>query len=586
MTKVSGKTLDMPLLKRVMKYVKPYKGVFYATSFFAILLAFLSPARPILIQHAFDNFIMKPDELKLLHVTLILIGILVIETIVQFFYTYWASFLGQSVIRDLRMQVYNRILKFRQKFFDNNPIGALVTRVVSDIETIADIFSQGLLVIIGDLLKLLVVIVVMFISDWRLTLISLASIPLLLVATYWFKKSIKVAFQEVRSKVSELNTFVQEHLVGISIVQIFNREEVEYKKFKSINNEHKQAHIKSIWYYSVFFPIVEVLSAVSIGLLIWWGGVAAVEGDEVTLGELIAFILYIHMLFRPIRQLADRFNVLQMGMVASERVFKVMDTDAFIHNNGSRKLEQVKGEIEFKNVWFAYNDEDWVLKDVSFKLKAGETLALVGATGAGKSSVINLLTRNYDINKGEIFIDGVNYLEYELTSLRSQVSVVLQDVFLFSDSVLRNITLGREISAEEVRSCAIEMEMDGFINQLPGAYEYNVRERGVMLSLGQRQLLSFLRAYVGDPRILILDEATSNIDSESEYLIQKSTDKLTKGRTSIVIAHRLATIQNANKILVLDKGILVEQGNHKELLEAGNYYKTLYDLQFKDRLNE
>ncbi len=586
MTKVSGKTLDMPLLKRVMKYVKPYKGVFYATSFFAILLAFLSPARPILIQHAFDNFIMKPDELKLLHVTLILIGILVIETIVQFFYTYWASFLGQSVIRDLRMQVYNRILKFRQKFFDNNPIGALVTRVVSDIETIADIFSQGLLVIIGDLLKLLVVIVVMFISDWRLTLISLASIPLLLVATYWFKKSIKVAFQEVRSKVSELNTFVQEHLVGISIVQIFNREEVEYKKFKSINNEHKQAHIKSIWYYSVFFPIVEVLSAVSIGLLIWWGGVAAVEGDEVTLGELIAFILYIHMLFRPIRQLADRFNVLQMGLVASERVFKVMDTDAFIHNNGSRKLEQVKGEIEFKNVWFAYNDEDWVLKDVSFKLKAGETLALVGATGAGKSSVINLLTRNYDINKGEISIDGVNYLEYELTSLRSQVSVVLQDVFLFSDSVLRNITLGREISAEEVRSCAIEMEMDGFINQLPGAYEYNVRERGVMLSLGQRQLLSFLRAYVGDPRILILDEATSNIDSESEYLIQKSTDKLTKGRTSIVIAHRLATIQNANKILVLDKGILVEQGNHKELLEAGNYYKTLYDLQFKDRLNE
>ena len=580
--KIVGKTFDFALFKRVMNYISPYSFVFFSTSIFAVFLAFLSPARPILIQYVFDNFILIPDEEQLLKFTIILVGLLCVETLVQFFYTYWANFLGQSVIKDIRMELYNKILRFKQKYFDANPIGALVTRVVSDIETIADIFSQGLLVIFGDILKLIVVIVVMFATDWRLTLFCLASIPLLLIATYWFKKSIKSAFQEVRRQVSLLNSFVQEHIVGISVVQLFNMQEVEYEKFEKINQQHSRAHIKSIWYYSIFFPIVEVLSAVSIGLLIWWGGIEAASGGDVTLGELIAFILYTHMLFRPIRQLADRFNVLQMGMVASERVFKVLDTDSTIQNRGKIVLDNPIGHIEFKNVWFAYNAEDWVLKNVSFKVEAGETIALVGATGAGKSTVVNLLTRNYDLNKGEIFIDGINYLNYDLDSLRKSMPVVLQDIFLFSDTIENNISLYRNISSEKIIEAAKELEIHDFINQLPDTYQYNVKERGVMLSLGQRQLLSFLRAYVGNPKILVLDEATSNIDSESEMLIQKSIQKITKNRTSIVIAHRLATIQKANKILLFEKGELIEMGSHKELLQLDQSYKKLFDLQFKD----
>ena len=580
--KIVGKTFDFALFKRVMNYISPYSLVFFSTSIFAVFLAFLSPARPILIQYVFDNFILIPDEEQLLKFTIILVGLLCVETLVQFFYTYWANFLGQSVIKDIRMELYNKILRFKQKYFDANPIGALVTRVVSDIETIADIFSQGLLVIFGDILKLIVVIVVMFATDWRLTLFCLVSVPLLLIATYWFKKSIKSAFQEVRRQVSLLNSFVQEHIVGISVVQLFNMQEVEYEKFEKINQQHSRAHIKSIWYYSIFFPIVEVLSAVSIGLLIWWGGIEAASGGDVTLGELIAFILYTHMLFRPIRQLADRFNVLQMGMVASERVFKVLDTDSTIQNRGKIVLDNLIGHIEFKNVWFAYNAEDWVLKNVSFKVEAGETIALVGATGAGKSTVVNLLTRNYDLNKGEIFIDGINYLNYDLDSLRKSMPVVLQDIFLFSDTIENNISLYRNISSEKIIEAAKELEIHDFINQLPDTYQYNVKERGVMLSLGQRQLLSFLRAYVGNPKILVLDEATSNIDSESEMLIQKSIQKITKNRTSIVIAHRLATIQKANKILLFEKGELIEMGSHKELLQLDKSYKKLFDLQFKD----
>jgi ATP-binding cassette subfamily B protein len=452
---------------------------------------------------------------------------------------------------------------------------------VSDIETISDIFSQGLLVIIADVLKLIIVIVVMFVTDWRLTLFSLASIPLLLVATYWFKRSIKSAFQDVRRQVSALNTFVQEHIVGMYIVQLFNREKEEYSRFKKINEAHRDAHIRSIWYYSIFFPVVEILSAVSVGLLIWWGGIESVMSNEVTLGELIAFILYIHMLFRPIRQLADRFNVLQMGMVAAERVFKIIDNSESIADNGTLELKDCTGEIEFKNVWFAYNDEDWVLKGISFKVRAGETLAIIGATGSGKSTIINLLTRNYDINKGEIFIDGKNYLEYSLDSLRENIAVVLQDVFLFSNSVLNNITLGREIAFEDVQKYACDIEIEDFIQSLPDGYDYDVRERGNMLSLGQRQLISFLRAYVTQPKILVLDEATSSIDSESEFLIQRSTEKLTKGRTSIVIAHRLATIQNATKILLLDNGEVAEEGTHLELISLDKKYKILFDLQFK-----
>ena len=528
----------------------------------------------LLIQYAFDNYILTPNEDKLLLITLLLVGLLFAESILQYFYTYWSNFLGQSVIRDLRLQTYKKIIHFKQQYFDKNPIGALVTRVVSDIETISDIFSQGLLVIIADILKLIIVIVVMFVTDWRLALFSLASIPLLLIATYWFKRSIKSAFQDVRKQVSALNTFVQEHIVGMYIVQLFNREDIEFEKFKAINNSHKKAHVRSIWYYSVFFPIVEILSAISIGLLIWWGGIEAATTTDVTLGELIAFILYIHMLFRPIRQLADRFNVLQMGMVASERVFKVLDTDDSISNLGKMSLDNCKGDIEFKNVWFAYNDEDWVLRDVSFKVSAGETLALVGATGAGKSSIINLLTRNYEINKGSILIDGIDYLEYDLNSLRENIAVVLQDVFLFSDTIYNNIILGRDISLDRVKAYAKDIEIDDFIQSLPNAYHYNVRERGGMLSLGQRQLISFVRAYVNQPKILVLDEATSSIDSESESLIQRSSEKLTKDRTSIVIAHRLATVQNADTIILLEDGKLIEEGSHH------TYYLQTVNISF------
>ena len=582
MSSVSGKTFDIPLIKRVMKYVGPYRLTFFSTAVFAIVLAFLSPARPILIQYAFDNYILTPDMEMLFQITLLLVALLVLESFMQFFYIYWANWLGQSVIRDLRMQVYNHILNFKQKYFDNTPIGTLVTRVISDIETIADIFSQGLLVIIGDILKLLVILAVMFATDWWLTLLSLASIPVLMVATYWFKRSIKSAFQDVRTQVSALNTFVQERIVGMRIVQLFNREKVEFENFKGINELHKKAHIRSIWYYSIFFPIVEILSAISVGLLIWWGGVEAATGTEVTLGELVAFILYIQMLFRPIRQLADRFNILQMGMVASERVFRILDTDEVIENKGSTQIDKIKGDIEFKNVWFAYNNEDWVLKDISFSVKAGQTLALVGATGSGKSSIINLLSRNYNHNKGEVLIDGVNYLDYELFSLRSKMSLVLQDVFLFSDSIMNNITLHQSISLEQVMDSASKIGVDSFIENLPDSYQYNVKERGAMLSVGQRQLISFLRAYVSNPNILILDEATSNIDSDTEQMIQKAIVELTKGRTSIIIAHRLATIQNADHILLLQDGQILESGTHQKLMKKGGKYKTLFDLQFQE----
>ena len=581
MIEKNGKTFDVFLLNRVLTYVKPYFKIFYGTAVCAILIAFLSPARPLLIQYAFDNYIITPNENKLLLITCFLVVLLFAESILQYLYTYWSNYLGQSVIRDIRLSVYKKIINFKQQYFDKNPIGALVTRVVSDIETISDIFSQGLLVIIADILKLIVVLIVMFVTDWRLTLFSLASIPFLLIATYWFKRSIKSAFQDVRKQVSFLNSFVQEHIVGMYIVQLFNREDIEFEKFKNINNAHKNAHIKSIFYYSVFFPVVEILSAVSIGLLIWWGGVEVVTTNNVTLGELIAFILYIHMLFRPIRQLADRFNVLQMGMVASERVFKVLDTDDSIINNGKKSLNKCKGVVEFKNVWFAYNDDDWVLRNVSFKVSAGEKVAIVGATGAGKSTIINLLTRNYEINDGMILIDGINYLEYDLYSLRKNISVVLQDVFLFSDTIYNNIVLGRNIKLEKVKEYAKEIDLDEYIQSLPNGYFFNVRERGGMLSSGQRQLISFVRAYIDEPSILVLDEATSNIDSESESLIQHSCEKITKNRTSIIIAHRIATVKNADKILLFDNGILAEEGSHQELLTKGGKYKLLYELQFQ-----
>ena len=582
MSDISGKTFDIPLLKRVIKYVIPYRFIFLLTAFLAIILAFLSPIRPILIQYAFDNFILVPDPSGLLNIILLLIGLLIFEAIFQFFYIYYANYLGQYVVKDLRVQVYKHIVDFKQKKFDQTPIGTFVTRVINDIETIADIFSQGLLVIIGDILKLIVIISVMFITDFHLAVFSLSTIPILIIATRWFKKSIKIAFQQVRIQVSQLNNFVQERIVGIKIIQLFNRESIEYKKFTEINKRHESAHIRSIWYYSIFFPIVEILSAISIALLMWWGGLKIINSGDVTLGELIAFILYIHMLFRPIRQLADRFNVLQMGMVASERVFNILDTDSKIIDKGNLK-KKIKGDIEFKNVYFAYNNNDWVLKNISFKIKSGTSLALVGSTGSGKSSIINLLTRSYNHNKGEILIDNINYLDYNLSCYRSNLSLVLQDVFLFSDSILNNISLHKdEITVQQIKDAAKKMNINKFIENLPGKYNYLVKERGAMLSVGQKQLLSFLRAYVVNPRILILDEATSNIDTESEIIIQKAIKEITSNRTSIIIAHRLATIKNADHILLLEDGEIVESGNHDDLMNLDGKYKQLFDLQFQE----
>ena len=580
---ITGKAFDLRLLSRIVRYVKPYKALFVLTGCLTLILAVLGPLRPYLIQYTVDNSIIIPNKGLLLNLTLLLIFILILEGVLQFVETYSANKVGQLVIRDLRNEVFSKISGFRLKYFDRTPIGRLVTRAVSDIETISEIFSQGILVIIGDILKLIVVVGFMFYTSWQLTLVSLIPVPILILATIIFKNYIKKAFREVRNAVSALNSFVQEHITGMNIVQIFNREEREFERFKEINEEHKKAHIKTVWANAIFFPVVEILSAASIAILVWWGAKSVIAGSA-TPGGLVAFILYIYMLFRPIRQLADKFNVLQMGMVSGERVFKVLDTDAKIENEGHLSFEQpLKGQVKFENVFFAYSGEDYVLKDVSFSIEVGETAAFVGATGAGKSSVINLISRSYEFQKGLIEIDGNNIRDYSLNYLRQNIGVVLQDVFLFSGSVLDNITLrNNEIRLEKAVEAAKLVGAHDFIMKLPGGYDFNVRERGAMLSVGQRQLLSFIRAYVYNPAILILDEATSSVDTESEMLIQKAIDVITKGRTSIIIAHRLATIQNADKIFVLDKGRLVESGSHQSLLEQNGHYKTLVDLQFSE----
>lgn len=579
---VSGKAFDFSLFKRIMKYIQPYKGVFYFTAFIGVVLAFVALVRPVLIQKTIDENIKNFDGHGLLVMTLILIGFLLFESVLEYFFNYLGNLLGQNVIRDLRNQVFKHVLEFKLQHFDKTPIGQLVTRTVSDIETIAEMFSGGILVIIGDLLKIFTIICYMLYEQWDLALITLIPIPILFLATSVFKKVIKKAFQEVREEVAKLNTFVQEHVTGMSIVQVFNREEVEMNKFADINKNHRDANIKTVWAYSVFFPVVEILSAASIALMVWYGFKEVIIQHS-TPGIIFSFILFIYMLYRPIRQLADRFNTLQMGMVSSERVFKLLDTDSSIENNGTLTAEKLKGNIEFKNVWFAYNNEDWVLKDISFQIKKGEALALVGATGAGKSSIINLIGRYYEINKGEILIDGINIKDIELNLLRKHISVVLQDVFLFSDTIYNNITLySADITESQVIEAAKKVGSHDFISQLPSGYQYNVKERGALLSAGQRQLISFIRAYVHQPEILILDEATSSIDSESETLIQHATEVLTKDRTSIIVAHRLSTIKNATKILVIDKGQIVEEGSHNELISKSGYYKKLYDYQFKN----
>ena len=580
----TGNVIDFELLKRVLEFSKPYKKQFVLAGVSAILLSILGPARPMIINYAIDNFIIVPDKEGLINITILLVCILMMEGIVQFFYIFMSTWLGQHVIQDLRSKIFKHILSLRMKFFDNTPIGTLVTRTISDIETIADIFSQGLLVIIAELLKLAVVISLMFYTDWRLTLIALLIVPVLLFATSWFKRNIKKSFQDVRSQISNLNTFVQEHIVGMNIIQIFNREDAEYEKFVEINKKHRDANVRGIFYYAVFFPVVEVLSAVSIGLIVWYGGQGILEGKDITIGELVAFILFIYMMFSPIRQLADRFNILQMGIVGAERVFNILDTDEKIEDSGSDKIDIEDCSITYKNVNLSYNNKEWILKNLNFDIESGKMLALTGRTGAGKTSIVNVLNRFYEINSGSITVGKKDINEISIANLRENIALVQQEVFLFSDTLYNNITLfENNISKEDVMIAAKEIGIDAFISSLPNGLDYIVAERGVSLSAGQRQLIAFLRVYVRNPKILILDEATASIDSETENLLQSALMKISNNRTTIVIAHRLSTVVNSDKILYLENGSVLESGSHQELLDAKGLYAKAFNSQVEKK---
>jgi len=572
----------MQIFSRLMSFAKRYRLYFFIASSSTILLALFSILTPYILIDTVDEYMISKDKAGLLHYSLLMLGILLIEVLLQFVFIYYANWVGQHIIRDMRAHIFRHILKFKMSYFDTNSVGKLVTRVVSDIETIAAFFSNGVFTILSDILKMLAVAIIMLMLDWKLALITMSVLPILVYATKVFQVAIKATFQEVRNQVANLNGFVQERVTGMKIVQLFNREQIEYQNFKEINNKHKVANIKTIWYYSVFFPIAEILSSIGIGLIVWFGGGQAIQNSGISVGMIMGFIQFAQMLFRPLRQIADKFNQLQMGIVAGERVFKVIDTQSSIAKNGALKAENLQGNIIFDNVRFSYVKGEEVLKGISLDVKRGQTIAIVGATGAGKSTIINLINRFYEIDSGTIFVDGVSVEDYTLESLRNQIAIVLQDVFLFSDSILNNITLkDKNISLEDVENAAKQIGIHEFINTLPGGYHYNVKERGAMLSSGQRQLIAFLRAYVSKPSILILDEATSSVDANSEQMIQFATEKITKGRTSIVIAHRLATIKQADKILVMDKGLIVEEGTHYELLEKENgYYKNLYDKQF------
>lgn len=572
----------MQIFSRLMSFAKRYRLYFFIASSSTIFLALFSVISPYILINTVDEYILAKDKVGLLNYSLLMLGILIIEVLLQFVFIYFANWVGQHIIRDIRAKIFRHILQFKMSYFDTNSVGRLVTRVVSDIETIAAFFSNGVFTILSDLLKMFAVTIVMLFLNWQLALITLAILPILVYATKLFQVAIKETFQEVRNQVANLNGFVQERVTGMKIVQLFNREDIEYENFKEINNKHKKAHVKTIWYYSVFYPIAEILSSIGIGLIVWFGGGQVVQNSGISVGMIMGFIQYAQMLFRPLRQIADKFNQLQMGIVAGERVFKVIDTDSSIVKNGTIVAENLKGDINFTDVRFSYIKNEEVLKGISLNVKSGQTIAIVGATGAGKSTIINLINRFYEIDSGTISLDSISVDDYTLESLRNEVAIVLQDVFLFSDSILNNITLKDEsITLKEVEKAAKQIGIHDFIMTLPGGYNYNVKERGAMLSSGQRQLIAFLRAYVSKPSILILDEATSSVDNNAEQMIQYATETITKDRTSIVIAHRLATIKQADKIIVMDNGLIVEEGSHQELLEKENgYYKNLYDKQF------
>ena len=578
----TGKAFDLQIFLRLMSFAKRYKLKFFIATASTILLALVSLLNPYLIKETVDKYITEKDTEGLINNIVLMFVVVLVEVLLRFSFIYFANWVGQHIIRDIRAKIFRHILQFKMSYFDKNSVGKLVTRVVSDIETIAAFFSSGVFTIVSDVLQMFAVAALMFYFNWKLALIALAVLPILIYATRVFQQAIKATFQEVRNQVANLNGFVQERVTGMKIVQLFNREKVEYKKFKDINNKHKEAYVKTIWYFSIFFPIAEILSSIGIGLIVWFGSKQIVGGEVAGPGTVMAFVQMAQMLFRPLRQIADKFNQLQMGIVSGERVFKVIDTQSSIVKSGIIRAKQLKGDISFKDVRFSYIKDEEVLKGVSLEVKSGQTVAIVGATGAGKSTIINLINRFYEIDSGTICVDGVSINKYTLESLRNQVAVVLQDVFLFSDSVLNNITLKNEnITLKEVEEAAKQIGIHDFIMTLPGGYHYNVKERGAMLSSGQRQLIAFLRAYVSKPSILILDEATSSVDSYAEKMIQYATETITKGRTSIIIAHRLATIKQADKIIVMDKGLVVEEGTHSELLEKENgYYKNLYNKQF------
>ncbi|WP_298878819.1 ABC transporter ATP-binding protein [uncultured Polaribacter sp.] len=578
----TGKAFDLQIFLRLMSFAKRYKLNFFIATASTILLAIVALINPILIKETVDKYITEKDSQGLINNILLMFGIVLLEVLLRFSFIYFANWVGQHIIRDIRAKIFRHILQFKMSYFDTNSVGKLVTRVVSDIETIAAFFSSGVFTIVSDILQMFAVAALMFFLNWKLAIIALAVLPILIYATRIFQQAIKATFQEVRNQVANLNGFVQERVTGMKIVQLFNRERIEYKNFKDINDKHKEAYIKTIWYFSIFFPIAEILSSIGIGLIVWFGSKQIIGGIVEGPGTVMAFVQLAQMLFRPLRQIADKFNQLQMGIVSGERVFKVIDTQSSIVKNGTIKAEKLKGNISFKDVRFSYVENEEVLKGISLDVKSGQTIAIVGATGAGKSTIINLINRFYEIDSGTICVDDISINEYDLETLRNQVAVVLQDVFLFSDSILNNITLkNHNISLEEVKDAAKQIGIHDFIMTLPGDYNYNVKERGAMLSSGQRQLIAFLRAYVSKPSILILDEATSSVDSHAEQMIQYATETITKGRTSIVIAHRLATIKQADKIIVMDKGLIVEEGTHIQLLEKENgYYKNLYDKQF------